>query len=218
MPASQEYVFHPAPQSNEELPATAVLICTYRVSVWIDAYDVSVARDDLIEASYLNRTNERDELWTDIASIGPMHLAITVPARSEAKDVALELLDALFRSRVEFMSATKFGRDGLIGKADFDRVIWKIRSELAANKQEALRDGDAEIVIAARALHLHPEPSGIGPHHWQADCPGTKHALLIQSETNQFGCGYCRRKGGLEELRAFVLERRAKRGGQGRAF
>ncbi len=32
----------------------------------------------------------------------------------------------------------------------------------------------------------------------------------IQSATNQFGCGYCRRKGGPAELRAFVEQRETR--------
>ena len=200
MPASEDYVFHPAPRHKDELPATAVLICEYGVYVGVD---------DIVEAAYLNRGNERDELWT--VSIEPMRLAISRPARGEAKDAALELLDVLFRSRVGFMWPTTVEREGLIGKADFKRVLRKISRELAANRQEAQhRDAGAEIVVAARDLHLGPEPTGTGRHHWQARCPGTNHHLLIQSATNQFGCGYCRRKGGPEELRAFALEHQAR--------
>jgi hypothetical protein len=37
-----------------------------------------------------------------------------------------------------------------------------------------------------------------------ASCPqGRNHWIMISPSHNEFGCGYCRRKGGPEELRAF---------------
>jgi hypothetical protein len=34
---------------------------------------------------------------------------------------------------------------------------------------------------------------------------------MIGADTNTWGCGWCKRKGGPEELKAFVVERRTKR-------
>jgi hypothetical protein len=67
----------------------------------------------------------------------------------------------------------------------------------------------AGVSRVARELGLGPEPTGTGPVHWQARCPGTNHPLYIQAATGMFGCGWCKRKGGEAELREFVAERRA---------
>jgi len=69
---------------------------------------------------------------------------------------------------------------------------------------------ETEIIRVARELKLHPKPEGGGPFNWYARCPQTNHSLMISSKSDQFGCGYCRRKGGAEELREFVAERQAK--------
>ena len=50
-------------------------------------------------------------------------------------------------------------------------------------------------------------PSGRSPTLWLADCPGRGHRLHVSTASDQFGCGYCRRKGGPAELEALVAER-----------
>jgi len=52
-------------------------------------------------------------------------------------------------------------------------------------------------------------PNG-GPDYWYATCPGMNHSLEIRASTGEFFCGYCKRKGGAAELRAFVREREAR--------
>ena len=68
---------------------------------------------------------------------------------------------------------------------------------------------ETEIILVARELELNPQPTGTGPDYWQATCPMTNHPLYINAAENEFGCGWCKRKGGIKELRAFVKERRA---------
>lgn len=60
----------------------------------------------------------------------------------------------------------------------------------------------------ARKLGLFPQPTGTGPDLWQARCPGAGHPLYVNAEVNEFGCGWCRCKGGVKDLRVFVNERK----------
>src|SRR5262249_8973578 len=137
----------------------------------------------------------------------------------ETKQAALALLEALFRSRVGYMWTTGIAREGLVSRAELQGLLAKIEKKLADNREAALRGGaDAEIVVVARDLGLAPEPAGTGEHHGQARCPETNHFLLVQSASNAFGCGYCRRKGDPAQLREFARERREwRQSGSGRA-
>ena len=62
----------------------------------------------------------------------------------------------------------------------------------------------------AEALGLSPRPSGGNPWSWEARCPGTNHSLMLQAKSGEWGCGWCRRKGGVEELKEFVAVRRTR--------
>ena len=67
------------------------------------------------------------------------------------------------------------------------------------------RENETEIVHTARQLGLCPEPAGTGPVQWYANCPGSKgHRLMLSAGCDEFGCGYCRVDGGVDELRAFA--------------
>lgn len=67
----------------------------------------------------------------------------------------------------------------------------------------------SRILAAARSAGLNPEP--VREQDWVANCPGTKHSLLLGTSSETFGCGYCKVKGGPDELRAFVARRRSTR-------
>lgn len=65
----------------------------------------------------------------------------------------------------------------------------------------------SEIVPTARDLGLCPEPSNAAVGYWLANCPGTQHSIELRPSTEEWFCGYCRRRGSSEELRAFRRER-----------
>lgn len=202
-------------------------LCIPSDSIFLCAYGVHVEIDTVMEAAFVRRTGDRDELWLAIepASGSFDHLAASkakieiersqvlslgcaVVARraSSTESASKKLLDTLFRARVGFAWPRKPLLEGTIDEHGFWGLVGAIEAELENNARQARRD-ESEIVAAARELGLHPEPTGTGPHHWQARCPGTNHGLMIQSATNEFGCGYCRRKGGPAELQEFVEER-----------
>lgn len=79
------------------------------------------------------------------------------------------------------------------------------RAAEAAEAAEAQRP--SRILAAARAAGLVPGP--VGENQWVANCPGAHHSLMLGTRSETFGCGYCKVKGGCEELVAFVARRRA---------
>jgi hypothetical protein len=133
-----------------------------------------------------------------------------VPTRDGESASCLSLLGRLFWARVGFYWPERFIAGALVEKTRYQQVVKGLKRELDRNEQEA-GARETEIIRAARELGLFPRPSGTGPDHWFANCPGRNHPLYITATPNSFGCGWCKRKGGVDELRAFVKER--SRGG-----
>jgi hypothetical protein len=86
-------------------------------------------------------------------------------------------------------------------------IVKAIADELRRNSEaaeEEQRRHEAPIIKMARQLGLGPCPAGHNDSSWMASCPQSRnHWIFISPSHNEFGCGYCRRKGGPEELRAF---------------
>jgi hypothetical protein len=82
-------------------------------------------------------------------------------------------------------------------------VIDELEQNALAAKATQQRQ-KAQIVKVARELGLNPRPAGHNDSAWIADCPRRSHTLMLSPSLNEFGCGYCRRKGDAAELRAFV--------------
>ena len=181
------------------VPPNAALLCGYLLDM--SGFGAS-------ESAYLHRTDAGEELWVrNDYKEGRMVVAPSQPGEREA---ALLLFDVLIRARVGFSWPHAFTTPGLLTEADYGAFA-TVDAELTRLADQARVEGEvSELVAVARELGLNPQPSGEGPHHWRAHCPGTHHSLMISSSSNQFGCGYCKVKGGAEELREFVAARRAK--------
>jgi hypothetical protein len=133
-----------------------------------------------------------------------------VPRKDEEFFACLNLLDRLFYARLGFNWPEEFIAGGIVNKSAFDSLVGRIEHELEDNAQKA-RETETEIIKVARELGLSPKPTGTGPTYWWARCPETNHHLYINAAEDSFGCGWCKRKGAVEELRAFVRERKDRR-------
>lgn len=176
------------PGSEAPVPADAVLVCEY----WLD-----VEMWDVVESAHLRRTPGADELWLG-GECGEGR-AVVAPPRPDAVTAARELFGALVRSRAGFGWPREFRKAGLLDESAYAAVVAGVEAELDARAAKAATN-ETEIVRVARDLGLNPEPTGEGSAHWRARCPGTQHQLLIGAGSGQFGCGYCRVKGGVNEL------------------
>src|SRR3989442_5763003 len=86
-----------------------------------------------------------------------------------------------------------------IARAVFDEVEHNALAEETTQQRQK-----AQIVEVASELGLNPRPAGHNGSAWIADCPRRSHTLMLSPSLNEFGCGYCRRKGDAAELAAFV--------------
>lgn len=182
-------------------------------------YELDVVIDSIPEAACFRRTETHDELWIasleypiswnsypDIAEYAAtLRLAVRALSHGESEDAACFLFGHLARSRTGFSGPRKLYVEGLIDEHNYYQSVYDVEIEHLSNKSAALEE-ESSIIEVARFLELSPEPSGTSPTAWQATCPGSngKHQLLICTESNTFGCGYCERKGGPIELEEFV--------------
>jgi hypothetical protein len=134
--------------------------------------------------------------------------AVSRPRQAMAREAALDLLGILFRSRVGFGWPSRFLAGGVVSASAFDGVVRQLKDELVANAAAAARN-ETVIVKVARELGLHPRPAGTHPGLWRATCPRTNHFVDIDASAALFACGWCKRSGGPEALRAFAAERDA---------
>ncbi len=202
-------------ENYEIIPEDAVFACAY--FAFLNPFDY-------VEAVFIRRTQELDELWVAVWSYETYGGLLDYSDREQydnfgCKKVALPhgdeasscrgLLNRHFRSQVGFSGPSDFIQSGIITEPEYRGIIDGLKYELDQFAQKA-RSNRSEIIDVAEELGLFPEPTGTGPHSWRATCPRTSHPLFICTEGNTFGCGWCKRKGGLEELRDFVKERRSK--------
>lgn len=203
---------------DPRVPDDALFVCAYVIDFMVDT---------VTEAAFLRRTADSDELWVTMdlgvytirrlaeGRLSPRDLeaglprtgrVFAIPRKDDPRAACLVLLGYLVRTRVGHYWPGRFIAGGIVGKAAFKGLVERIEHELDENARKA-REVETEIILAARELKLNPEPTGKGSSSWRARCPETNHPLYIDAATNSFGCGWCKRKGGPEELRAFVKER-----------
>ena len=180
------------------LPDDLELVCEYELALQFDG---------TTETAYHRRTDSHAELWVDTeCGRGRVFAA---PLDDPGGASAEFLLGARFHGLVGYAWPEKLLKPGLVDKAAFRSIVTNLEKKLDRNARAARADRSA-IIELAEELGLGPVPTGTGPDHWQARCLGRKHYLYISSSANSFGCGYCRIKGGLDELRELVRERRER--------
>src|SRR5260370_41286035 len=100
---------------------------------------------------------------------------------------------------------------GLLTTAELADIVRAVTEELERNAlaaETAQRGHEAPIIKLASELGLNPRPAGHNDSAWMADCPRRSHTIMLSPSLNEFGCGYCRRKGRPAQLRAFVEYRK----------
>lgn len=209
------------PQTN--LRADAIFLCAYEVYFGVDTNT---------EAAFLHRCDGRDELVLllhpdegvlDDLLTGRMPagaragIAAFVERQCDPSAAGRALMDALFEARTSFAWPVSLSIPGVVDADGFRKIVGTVARRLAARSRSARRFMQSEIVRAAEEMRLRPEPSGSSTTSWQANCPGTQHFLMLDAKRDVFGCGWCKRRGGPHELRAFAEQRlrslAARRGG-----
>jgi hypothetical protein len=208
------------PSHQGEVPADAL---------FIGAWENDLGIYSLNEALFLVRNNRQDLLWslaTHTEKSTQQNLAgrksgdpdwvkskvscgCVAGAERHGTDseAGTRLLDALVRARVHHEFPRPPYLPGLLTIAELADIVRAVTEELERNAlaaETAQRGHEVPIIKLASELGLNPRPAGHNDTAWMADCPSRSHTIMLSPSLNEFGCGYCRRKGGPAELAAFV--------------
>jgi hypothetical protein len=198
-------------------------------ALFVGAWDNDLGIDNINEALFLVRDDQQDRLWslttysekttrTNLAARAGgdpawMKCKITCGCVAGAaregtqSKAATRLLDALVRARVPYQFPRPPYLPGLLASNELSDIASAVIDELKRNALAAKATQQrqkAQIVEVASELGLNPRPAGHNDSAWIADCPRRSHTLMLSPSLNEFGCGYCRRKGDAAELAAFV--------------
>jgi len=198
-------------------------------AVFVGAWCNYVGIDHLYEALFLVRDDKQDLLWsltTHSEKSTKQNLAarkggdpewakskITcgcvcgAPREGTENKAAIRLLDALVRAKVPYEFPQPPYLPGLLTRRELAGIVRAAAEELRCNSlaaEAAQKVLKAPIIELANELGLNPRPAGHNGSAWVADCPRRSHTLMLSPSLNEFGCGYCRRKGGPAELRDFA--------------
>jgi hypothetical protein len=187
----------------EEFPE-ALFIRQESAGLW-QLWTISTLPDSDMD-ELLRRHTARDPSWRKLASSFGLVLAGT--GVSSASEAAHTLVKKLLWARLGYCWPEGPFQGGLLASEQLWAIVSDFQRDVAsghANAMAAENRRPTPIVVAARELGLSPQPAGHDPMAWTATCPtGRNHRLMISAEANEFGCGYCRVKGGPDGLRRFV--------------
>ena len=164
----------------------------------------------LLELFYLIRTKDLDWLEAVVKysnRIMSRNCVMSIPRHGSKREAATRLLDAHVRSRVHYECPVPPCQSGLLTNSELKSIVGAISEGLERNRrvaEEEQRRYEAPIIKLASELGLNPRPAGHNDRAWISDCPRRSHTIMLSPSLNELGCGYCRRKGGPAELRAFA--------------
>ena len=179
-------------------------------AVFVGTWDNDVGIFEITEALFLVRDDRQDLLWSlTTYSNSELSCGCVAGALREGtqREAATRLLGALVRARVGLQFPRPPYLTGLLESNELSDIANAVSEELKRNTlaaKAAQQRQKVEIVEVAGELGLNPRPAGHDDSAWIADCPRRTHTLMLSPSLNEFGCGYCRRKGDAAELRAFV--------------
>jgi hypothetical protein len=187
-------VFPDAEHEEAFMEGDPVIACEFWLSIIVDNIDAVL---------YFQRNEGTDSVWVKTEfdyGADP----ITAPTRGSAKRACKRLFKEHIRQHGGYQFPAELIAPGLLSACSYRSALKEVVHEIDENKRQADRHSHAEIIETARALRLRPEPSGDSPNNWIANCPGGQHSIMVAPTSNEFGCGYCRIKGGPDVLREFA--------------
>jgi len=164
--------------------------------------------DGDMDQALLHHENHNPQ-WRDFVS--SKGLAVVGKGSGTAKVVAQRLLEVLLRGRANHSSPCPPFVGGLLSGNEISEMVTGLNAEFDHSRSIVIAHAlsmATPIIETARLLNLNPQPNGQNENAWVANCPsGGQHSIMISASANEFGCGYCRKKGGPAELIDFVESR-----------
>ena len=110
------------------------------------------------------------------------------------------------KAHLPYQNKLDFERSPLFIKEEYEAIVERICSEKEANRSEA-NETITPLVTYLIEQELEPRPTGIDTISWIAACPVSQnHFIMLVTTTDEWWCGYCRKKGKLPELKAWLTD------------
>jgi len=176
---------------------------------FVGGWNCNFGVDTAEKLFYLVRTDDLD--WLEVVvryseKIISQKFVGCIPRQESKREAAARLLDAHVRSQIYYSFPVPPYRKGLLTSGELENIVGAVTDEFERNSRAVQKEQgahEAPIIKVAMELNLNPRPAGYNNTAWIADCPRRSHWIMISPSLNEFGCGYCRRKGGPQELCAF---------------
>ena len=103
-----------------------------------------------------------------------------------------------------------FEKSTVFTEQEFNSIIQSIKDEKNAIIKQATST-QTPLIDYLREQNLNPRPTGYTPNSWVARCPcGGNHHIMVSTLNDEWGCGYCNRKGEIPELEKWLQEVKIK--------
>jgi|TARA_B110000240_G_scaffold43232_1_gene48520 hypothetical protein len=113
-----------------------------------------------------------------------------------------------FTYSIKWYGLPRFNSPGYLNQEDFESIILEVNKEIKDLKKEGLKTAN-HFTDFLESQSLDPRPLGDSKYSWQANCPfsGGSHFMMISTETNTFGCGWCKKKGDQKALKDYLTKK-----------
>lgn len=100
----------------------------------------------------------------------------------------------------------RFESSKMFTEQEFNSIIQTMKDEKLAIIEQA-KANETPLIVYLKEKKLNPRPTGNNPKSWSAKCPNSEnHQIMIVTDKDEWGCGYCKRKGHLTELISWLQE------------
>jgi hypothetical protein len=142
-------------------------------------------------------------------------LFTTNPTYTNEISVLKEFLIDLFSYSGNCYGYPIFSHSEVITENEFNHCLQHGIENISTRKNQIRANSkDHPIILYCTENKLYPEPEDHSPDSWKANCPsGRQHHIMISTSSpssHNWGCGYCKKKGGLEELKQWVEKKNHK--------
>jgi hypothetical protein len=133
-------------------------------------------------------------------------IELLFPIKSEVANIIHELkefLVTIMSDRNNFIGRPIFVESRIFSEASFNEMLEQGIMLMDEKHDLAVKlNADNELIRYCKSIGLNPEPDGRSTTTWEANClSGGQHHIMISTKSNEWGCGYCGKKGDIHTLR-----------------
>ncbi len=119
------------------------------------------------------------------------------------KEIINDFLIEYFTIPQNTIGRLLFDSSSLFSEEEFNQIKETCRLNQVNRINEHIeKASNNELILFLTQQGLSPIPTYSDGTNWYATCPNQrKHSMMVNTHSNQWGCGYCRKKGNLNDLK-----------------